>query len=140
MEQLTIQTLRTDILRVEAFLIETNKKLVQTMELIAKMGFQLPKNEMQYSVDCMGDIPLQTAASLFCCCDRHMRRLAEKYSFPSFKLGKDRQYYFFPLLCGIKLHRIAHNEKLRKELDPKDRFNDIPDDINPSQFINHDSI
>lgn len=139
MMNVTLQALQTDILRVEAHLSETNRKLEKAMALIARLSYQSSSEEQQsYRVDCMGDIPLATAARLFCCSERHMRRLAEKYSFPSFKLGKDRQYYFMPLLCAIKSHRISHDEKVRKALDPKDRFSEIPDDVQPSQFIGND--
>lgn len=127
MEHINLQSLRTDILRLEAHVEEQNTMLRTILEIFVRKGFREEQSEesVENEIKSAGDISLEMAAKLFGCSTRHVSRLAKRFGFKHYKDGKYTRYHLFPLLAIIKQHNLKHNEIIREKIDANRDFDKI---------------
>lgn len=127
MEHVNLQSLHTDILRLEAHVEEQNTMLKKILEIFARKGFreEFSEESIEKEIKSAGDISLETAARLFGCSPRHVSRLAKRFGFKHYKDGKYTRYHLFPLLAIIKQHNLKHNVLVREKIDTNRDFDKI---------------
>lgn len=121
MQTLTLEHLHTNILTLEARLVESDKKLDRAISFIESVGYRFQWDDEE-DITRLGGISQQKAADLFCCSQRNVRRLAAMFKWVSYKVGIRTYYHLLPILRTIGKHNLECNRKMRDKLDINNEF------------------